>query len=211
MKRLSLLCPMNLQMFAADDGTNTGGNNAGDNADNHTDQNTDQNTQTENGSADDDQETGEKWKPDKHARAWLAAEINKQKADWEKSIDEKAKNAVTEAQRLADMSDEEKAKEAEAKRIAVLEKREAAIATAELRAETTKQLSENGLPAGFLDMAFADNAEIIKSNIAALKETFDKSVEEAVNARLKQKSTTVGATTTDDDDPFTRITKKYNK
>ena len=206
MKRLSFLCPMNLQMFAADNGMNTGGSNA----DNNADQSTDQNTQTENGSTDDDQDD-DKWKPDKNARKWLASEINKQKLEWEKSIDEKAKNAVTEAQRLAAMTDEEKAKEAEAKRIADLEEREAAIATKELRAETAKQLSENGLPAGFLDMAFAKDAETIKSNIASLKEAFDKSVEDAVNARLKQKSTNVGSTTTDDDDPFTRITKKYNK
>lgn len=199
------LLPLNLQLFAEDSGSN--GSVGTDTGANVETQETDQNTNENDGSTDNEDDTTK-------SKTYTRKDVNKivasavaealERAD----LDGKAKNAVSEAQRLAQMTDEEKAAEAQKQRIADLEAREAKIAAAEMRNETIKQLSEAGLDASFVEMALADDAETVKTNISALKKAFDAAVEKAVNERIKQKPTITGVNS-NSDDPFSKITNKY--
>lgn len=122
----------------------------------------------------------------------MAAEISKQKAEWQKEYETKLEEQKSEAERLAKLSKDEREQEEENKRIKAIEEREKNVQMAELRIETKSELANSGLPESFVDFVLTEKAEDIQTNIANLKKHFDDELEKAVNLRLVQKQTKVG-------------------
>ncbi|MFI3605679.1 DUF4355 domain-containing protein [Vagococcus fluvialis] len=122
----------------------------------------------------------------------MAAEISKQKAEWQKEYEAKLEEQKSEAERLAKLSKDEREQEEENKRIKAIEEREKNVQMAELRIETKSELANSGLPESFVDFVLTEKAEDIQTNIANLKKHFDDELEKVVNLRLVQKQTKVG-------------------
>lgn len=90
--------------------------------------------------------------------------------------------AVREAQKLATMNEEEKARYEVEQRQKELDEREARIALLENTAEATKILSEKGLPAALVELVVAEDADEMMGRITLL----DKWVKEAVRAGVER-------------------------
>lgn len=103
------------------------------------------------------------------------------RAKWE--ADAKAK--ADEAAKLAAMDAEKKAAYERQKLEKELADREAAVTRRELKAEARSQLAEKGLPTELADILDYSNAESCKASMDAAETAFKKSVENAVNERLK--------------------------
>ncbi|MGT2623943.1 DUF4355 domain-containing protein [Streptococcus thoraltensis] len=112
----------------------------------------------------------------------------------QKYAEEQIQKAQSEGERLAKLSKDERNKEEQAKRLSELEKREHDLAMKELRIEARSLLSEEGLPAEFLDIVMADTAESVKDNISNLRTVFDEAVEKRVDERLTQSRVKTGST-----------------
>lgn len=102
--------------------------------------------------------------------------------------------ARTEAEKLAKMNADEKAKYELEKREQELAAKEKEIALRELRAETLKTLADPkyNLPAEVLDLVLTEDSETTNKNIQTFKEVFDKAVQSAIEQRLAGKSPQVG-------------------
>lgn len=114
----------------------------------------------------------------------LAAERAKQ----DQAIKEAKEAAVTEANRLAKLSADEKADEERKKREAELDAKAKDITRRELEIEAGSQLAEKELPRDFTSFVIGDDAETTSKNIAKLSEVFSKAVEAGVTAKLKGES-----------------------
>ena len=114
----------------------------------------------------------------------LAKERNK----WEKKVKEEA----DEAARLATMSEAERQEELFNKRVRDFEEREAAFNQAQealmrekMLNETSKQLSNRGLPLDFAEKLMASTAEDTLANIDAFEKQWQTAIEKAVDSKLK--------------------------
>ncbi|MGT2833405.1 capsid and scaffold protein [Streptococcus phage Javan249] len=112
----------------------------------------------------------------------------------QKDAEEQIQKAQSEGERLAKLSKDERNKEEQAKRLSELEKREHDLAMKELSIEARSLLSEEGLPAEFLNIVMADTAESVKDNISNLRTVFDEAVEKRVDERLTQSRVKTGST-----------------
>ena len=134
---------------------------------------------------------------EKHERTFTRAEIGKmlaaERSKWEAEQATALEQAKSEGERLAKLTEDERAREEEAKRIAELEKREQDIAEREMKLATQSLLADEGLPQEFLDHVLAPTAEEVKAKITALRNVFDKEVEKRVNERLVQSAPRRGA------------------
>lgn len=100
--------------------------------------------------------------------------------------------ARSEAEKLAKMTADEKAKFEFEQREQKVEEKEKAIAIRELKVETLKTLSEKSIPQEVLELVLADNAENTAKKIDTFKTVFDKAVQAAVEERLSGKSPSLG-------------------
>ncbi|NGT65172.1 DUF4355 domain-containing protein [Clostridium perfringens] len=116
-------------------------------------------------------------------RVAKALEIAKSKWETEKATE--LENAKTEAEKLAKMNAEQKAKYAEEKRIAELEKREKDITTRELKAQAYETLAEKNLPKELIGTLNFESAETCNASIEAVEKAFQNAVEKAVNNKLR--------------------------
>lgn len=98
-----------------------------------------------------------------------------------------------EAQKLANMSQEEKNEYEYNQKLSELEKREQEIAKKELIMETEKQLGEKGLPTEASQFIVAVDAETTKANIKAFEKMFNKAVEAEINKRIATGSPRTGS------------------
>ena len=98
-----------------------------------------------------------------------------------------------EAQKLANMSQEEKNEYEYNQKFSELEKREQEIAKKELVMETEKQLGEKGLPVKAAAFIVAVDAETTKKNITSFEKMFNKAVEAEINKRIATGSPKTGA------------------
>ena len=173
--KLTKLMPMNLQMFAEEQKSD--------------DQQSGQNQEEENQQ---NQTEDDKQKEKTFTRDDLAKMIAAEKSKWEKEKEVEIEKQRNEAARLAKLSKDDREKEEEQKRLAKIEEREKNVLRAELRMETIKQLSNEGLPESFVDMVLAEDADQIKENISTVRKSFDNAVEAEVNKRLAQKAPRIG-------------------
>lgn len=174
------LIPMNLQLFA-EDAADNGGDGAGEGIDNA--------AGAESAPEDKPQEkppkTFEEILSNKDYQAEFDRRVQKaletQRSKLEVLFDEKA----TEAEKLAKMTEKEKAQYLQQKKEKEMADREAAITKRELAAEAKNTLAEKKLPASLAEVLNYSNADACKQSIEAVEKAFKEAVEASVEERLK--------------------------
>ena len=159
--------PLDLQLFAEDEGTTSDNNDIGD----------------QGGSAGDDQQdnTQQQTFTQEDVDRIVQGRLAKERRSWERQLEEQK----TEAEKLASMSEKEKKEYQEKKRIEDLDAREAAITRRELTAQAKVQLADEGIPTELAEILNFTDADSCKKSIETVKNAFQKAVEKAVNEKLK--------------------------
>lgn len=121
-----------------------------------------------------------------------ARQVEAAKAEAKAAYEQQLAEKLTEAEKLAKMSKEDREKYELQQRLAELEKKEQAMAARELKNEAIKTLSEKGLPMAVADFLVAENAEATAKRIDTFKGVFDQAVQAAVEERLKGKTPVTG-------------------
>ena len=114
--------------------------------------------------------------------------VNKRLAREKKDIEARIEAEKREAERLATMSAEEKAKHELEKKIAELEAREREIAKKELENETSRQLKDLGISINATKFVLGKDAETTHSNIKDFANFIDELKEELKRDLLKGKT-----------------------
>lgn len=164
-----LLVPMNIQMFADGDGSDTPPAD-----DSGTDDKDKQNEQ------------GEKT----FTRSDIAKMIAAEKSKWEQEYEAKVEKERNEAAELAKLSEKDRQKALIQKEKDEFEKEKAAFRKEQLAVEKGKQLTVQGMPADFANRIVGETAEAILEDVKAFRTEWDKAVEAKVNERLASKNTT---------------------
>ena len=114
--------------------------------------------------------------------------VNKRLAREKKDIEARIEAEKREAERLATMSAEEKAKHELEKKIAELEAREREIARKELENETSRQLKDLGISINATKFVLGENAETTHSNIKDFANFIEELKEDLKRELLKGKT-----------------------
>ena len=114
--------------------------------------------------------------------------LERERRDAQARIDK----AVTEAQKLAKMSADERAEHEKQAHEKALADREAEITKRELRAEAKSQLSDKGLPIELAEILPYTDADTTNAAIVATEKVFRQAVEKGVTERLKGNPPKVG-------------------
>mgnify|MGYP002594266365 CR=1 FL=1 len=165
------LFPLNIQLFADDGSGNDSGNDGQGN-----------NDQVNDGQGNDGQ-TGQEPKvfSQEEVDKIVQGRIAKERKSWEKQLQEQQ----TEAQKLEKMSEKEKKKYQEEKRIKDLDDREAAITRRELTAQAKVQLADKGIPTELAEILILTDADSCKKSIETVEKAFQSAVEKAVEEKIK--------------------------
>ena len=115
----------------------------------------------------------------------LNAIIDKRLERERKDAQARIDKAVTEAQKLAKMSADERAEHERQELQKTLAQREAEITKRELRAEAKSQLSDKGLPIELAEILPYTDADTTNAAIVATEKVFRAAVEKGVTERLK--------------------------
>lgn len=118
-------------------------------------------------------------------QADIDAIIEKRLLRERKEAEKRIADAVTEAQKLAKMSADERLEHERVEREKQLKDRESEITRRELKAEAKAQLADKGLPVEFADALPLTDAESVQSAIEVFDKAFRAAVEKGVNERLK--------------------------
>ena len=100
---------------------------------------------------------------------------------WQALADDK----LSEAEKLAKMTKEEKAQYMQKKKEKELSDREAAVTRSELMAEAKNSLSDEGLPVELAEVLNYADADACKKSMETVKKAFQTAVEKAVDEKLK--------------------------
>lgn len=177
--------PMNLQIFADGDGAGAGadggnGGGSGDDGDDHGDGDGDKGDKPQ--SFDDFLKgEGNQAEFDRRVQKAINTAVKKAQEKWQVLTDDK----LSEAEKLAKMTKEEKADYLRQKKEKELSDREAAITKSELKAEAKNTLAEKKLPVSLADLLVYTDAESCNKSIATIEKVFQEAVETAVQAKLK--------------------------
>lgn len=120
---------------------------------------------------------------DRRINAAVQTAVGNAKAKWQIMTDDK----VSEAEKLAKMTDSEKNDYLTKKRLADLDKREAEITKRELTASAKNTLADKGLPSELAEFLDYTNADTCKKSIDDVEKTFRAAVQKGVEERLKGK------------------------
>lgn len=173
--------PMNLQLFAeGGDGAGADGGNGGGSG---------EDAGGEGGaggdtppSFDDFLKTGgNQAEFDRRVQKAINTAVTKAQEKWQALADDK----LSEAEKLAKMTKEEKAQYMQQKREKELTDREAAITRKELMAEAKNTLASDGLPQELAEVLDYSDADTCKKSMEKVKEVFQRAVETAVEEKLK--------------------------
>jgi len=115
----------------------------------------------------------------------LNAIIDKRLERERKDAQARIDKAVTEAQKLAKMSADERAEHERQELQKKLAEREAEITKRELRAEAKSQLSDKGLPVELAEVLPYTDADTTNAALVAVEKVFRAAVEKGVTERLK--------------------------
>ena len=118
---------------------------------------------------------------DRRVQKAVNTAVTKAQQKWQALADEN----LSEAEKLAKMTKEEKAQYMQKKKEKELSNREAAITRKELMAEAKNTLAEKKLPAGLADVLNYTDADACNQSIAAVEKAFQSAVEASVQERLK--------------------------
>lgn len=192
--------PMNLQLFAEGDGVGTGdeGGNGGGASETGDEGNEPQ-------SFDDFLKTGgNQAEFDRRVQKAVNTAVTNAQEKWQALTDDK----LSEAEKLAKMTKEEKAQYMQQKKEKELSEREAAITRKELMAEARNTLAGDGLPQELAEVLNYTDADACKKSMETVKAAFQKAVEAAVEEKLKGGKPPKKATETDEQK--TQQQKVYN-
>lgn len=173
--------PMNLQLFAeGGDGAGADGGNGGGSG---------EDAGGEGGaggdtppSFDDFLKTGgNQAEFDRRVQKAVNTAVTKAQEKWQALADDK----LSEAEKLAKMTKEEKVQYMQQKREKELTDREAAITRKELMAEAKNTLASDGLPQELAEVLDYSDADTCKKSMEKVKEVFQRAVETAVEEKLK--------------------------
>ena len=182
--------PMNLQLFAEGDGVGTGdeGGNGGGASGTGDEGNEPQ-------SFDDFLKTGgNQAEFDRRVQKAVNTAVTNAQEKWQALTDDK----LSEAEKLAKMTKEEKAQYMQKKKEKELSEREAAITRKELMAEARNTLACDGLPQELAEVLNYTDADACKKSMETVKTAFQKAVEAAVEEKLKGGKPPKKATETDE-------------
>ncbi|NLY20123.1 MAG: DUF4355 domain-containing protein [Tissierellia bacterium] len=128
--------------------------------------------------------------------------LKKNDEKWEAKLAENTKKAVSEAERLAKLSADERAKEEFEKEREAFNTERAELNREKLSIQTQKNLKEQGLSEDFAPFLMGETAEITQENIKNFKTVWDSAVTEAVKDRVKGKTPPAGGSDNKIVDPF---------
>lgn len=175
--------PMNLQLFAeGGDGAGADGGNGGGSGDG-------EGAGGEGGAGSDTPPSfddflktgGNQAEFDRRVQKAVNTAVTKAQEKWQALADDK----LSEAEKLAKMTKEEKAQYMQQKREKELTDREAAITRKELMAEAKNTLASDGLPQELAEVLDYSDADTCKKSMEKVKEVFQRAVETAVEEKLK--------------------------
>lgn len=172
--------PMNLQLFAEGDGAGTadGGNGGGSEGD----ENSGANGEDTPPSFDDFLKTGDNQAEfDRRLQKAINTAVTNEQKKWQAMTDDK----LSEAEKLAKMTEEEKTKYLQQKREKDLTDREAAVTRKELMAEAKNTLASDNLPVELAEVLDYMDADSCMKSMEKVKSAFQKAVEAAVEEKLK--------------------------
>ena len=118
---------------------------------------------------------------DRRVQKAVNTAVTKAQEKWQALADDK----LSEAEKLAKMTKEEKAQYMQQKREKELTDREAAITRKELMAETKNNLASDELPQELAEVLDYSDADTCKKSMEKVKEVFQRAVETAVEEKLK--------------------------
>ena len=193
--------PMNLQLFAEDAADNGGGGESESTNDHMAGaEDAPENKQQEEPPKTFDDILGNKdYQAEFDRRVQKALETQRSKL--EVLFDEKA----TEAEKLAKMTEKEKAQYLQQKKEKEMADREAAITKRELAAEAKNTLAEKKLPVSLAEVLNYSDADACKQSIEAVEKAFKEAVEASVEERLKGDKPLKKAPSQDDTDPAKQV------
>ena len=169
--------PMNLQLFAeGGDGAGAGEGNGGGSGEGT-------GGEGDNPPSFDDflKTGGNQAEFDRRVQKAVNTAVTKAQEKWQALADDK----LSEAEKLAKMTKEEKAQYMQQKREKELTDREAAITRKELMAEAKNTLASDGLPQELAEVLDYSDADTCKKSMEKVKEVFQRAVETAVEEKLK--------------------------
>ena len=175
--------PMNLQLFAeGGDGAGADGGNGGGSGDG-------EGAGGEGGAGSDTPPSfddflktgGNQAEFDRRVQKAVNTAVTKAQEKWQALADDK----LSEAEKLAKMTKEEKAQYMQQKREKELADREAAITRKELMAEAKNTLASDGPPQELAEVLDYSDADTCKKSMEKVKEVFQRAVETAVEEKLK--------------------------
>lgn len=114
--------------------------------------------------------------------------IAKVKAEWEKELEQKLKDAENEGMRKAKLTNEQRKKEDDDKERAEFEKAKAEFEHEKIVAYAETELAKVGLSAEIAKYIIAEDKDSTKAVIDKIKESYDKDVQAGVTERLKGKT-----------------------
>ena len=118
---------------------------------------------------------------DRRVQKAVNTAVTKAQEKWQALADDK----LSEAEKLAKMTKEEKAQYMQQKREKELTDREAAITRKELMAEAKNTLASDGLPQELAEVLDYSDADTCNKSMEKVKEVFQRAVETAVEEKLK--------------------------
>lgn len=172
--------PMNLQLFAEGDGAGAGddGNGGGAGGDNGSGEGGEDTPP----SFDDFLKTGDNQAEfDRRLQKAINTAVTNEQKKWQAMTDDK----LSEAEKLAKMTEEEKTKYLQQKREKNLTDREAAVTRKELMAEAKNTLASDNLPVELAEVLDYTDADSCMKSMEKVKNAFQKAVEAAVEEKLK--------------------------
>lgn len=120
---------------------------------------------------------------DRRTQKAITTALTKEREKWQAITDDR----LSEAEKLAKMTKEEKSAYMQQKKEKELSDREAAITRKELMAEARNTLAEKNLPQELADVLNYTDADSCSKSINAAEKAFQKAVQKAVEERLKGK------------------------
>lgn len=173
--------PMDLQFFAesgdnGDDGGADGGNGSG------SETGGDGGNKNSGQSFDDFLKTaGNQAEFDRRLQKAVNTAVSNAQEKWKAMTDDK----LSEADRLAKMTKDEKTQYLQQKREKELSDREAAVTRKELKAEAKNTLAADSLPIELAEILDYSNADSCKTSMETVKKAFQNAVQSAVESKLK--------------------------
>lgn len=137
----------------------------------------------------------------------MSKRLNKERAKWEKDYQEKLQREKAEAEKLASLSAEERAKAEFEKEQQKFEEDRRAFEQEKLSLEVRKQLADEGLNQEFATFLIGADADSSFKNISTFKEAFEKAVEADVIKKLADNTPKVGGSAIDSNSIGARLAK----